>query len=66
MSAIEQPAAMSGRITVWSSRPRIEADSAMKCTPQNTMNSASACDAKRDRANESPRSSANAMTWSRW
>ena len=41
MSAIEQPAARSGRITCWSGPVRMSADSAMKCTPQKTMNSAS-------------------------
>ena len=41
MSAIEQPAARSGRTTCWSGAVRMSADSAMKCTPQNTMNSAS-------------------------
>ena len=41
MSAIEQPAARSGRITFWWSAVRMSADSAMKCTPQNTMYSAS-------------------------
>ena len=41
MSAIEQPAARSGRITCWSGAVRMSADSAMKCTPQKTMNSAS-------------------------
>ncbi len=37
MSAIEQPALRSGRITCWWSPVRMSADSAMKCTPQNTM-----------------------------
>ena len=41
MSAIEQPAARSGRITCCASEVRMSADSAMKCTPQKTMNSAS-------------------------
>ena len=41
MSAMEQPALRSGRITVWWSPVSTSADSAMKCTPQNTMNSAS-------------------------
>ena len=41
MSAIEQPALRSGRITFWWSPVSTSADSAMKCTPQNTMNSAS-------------------------
>lgn len=37
MSAIEQPAARSGRITFWSGAVKMSADSAMKCTPQKTM-----------------------------
>ena len=37
MSAIEQPALRSGRITCWWSPVSTSADSAMKCTPQNTM-----------------------------
>ena len=37
MSAIEQPALRSGRTTAWWSAVRMSADSAMKCTPQNTM-----------------------------
>ena len=37
MSAIEQPAPRSGRTTCWLSAVRMSADSAMKCTPQNTM-----------------------------
>ena len=41
MSAIEQPALRSGRITFWWSPVSMSADSAMKCTPQNTMYSAS-------------------------
>ena len=41
MSAIEQPAARSGRITFCSGAVRMSADSAMKCTPQKTMYSAS-------------------------
>ena len=41
MSAIEQPAARSGSTTCWWSAVRMSADSAMKWTPQNTMNSAS-------------------------
>ena len=40
MSAMEQPALRSGRITCWWSAVRMSADSAMKWTPQNTMNSA--------------------------
>ena len=41
MSAIEHPAAKSGKITFCSGPVKMSADSAMKCTPQNTMNSAS-------------------------
>ncbi len=41
MSAIEQPALRSGRITCWWSPVRMSADSAMKWTPQKTMYSAS-------------------------
>ena len=37
MSAIEQPAFRSGRTTRWWGPVRTSADSAMKCTPQNTM-----------------------------
>ncbi len=37
MSAIEQPAARSGSTTCWCGAVRMSADSAMKCTPQNTM-----------------------------
>ena len=37
MSAIEQPAFRSGRMTCWPSRPSTSALSAMKCTPQKTM-----------------------------
>lgn len=67
MSAIEQPAARSGRTTFWPAPVRMSADSAMKCTPQKTMNSApgraAACWAS---LNESPVTSANWMTSSRW
>ena len=67
MSAMEQPAARSGRTTCWWSPVRMSADSAMKWTPQKTTNSASgraaACWARRK---ESPRASAKAMTSSRW
>ncbi len=46
---------------------RMSADSAMKCTPQNTMNSASGRPAaSRASLNESPVTSANWMTSSRW
>ena len=37
ISAIEQPAFRSGRITCWPSRPSTSALSAIKCTPQKTM-----------------------------
>ena len=67
MSAIEQPAARSGRITCWFGPVRMSADSAMKCTPQNTMNSASGrAAASRASLKESPVTSANSMTSSRW
>ena len=41
MSAMEHPALRSGRSTCWWAPVRTSADSAMKCTPQKTMNSAS-------------------------
>ena len=67
MSAIEQPAARSGRMTVCSSLVRMSADSAMKCTPQKTMYGASGrAAASRASLNESPVTSANSMTSSRW
>src|SRR6478735_3483372 len=67
MSAIEQPAARSGRITCWSGPVRISADSAMKWTPQKTMNSASVrAPASRASLNESPVTSANWITSSGW
>ena len=67
MSAIEQPAARSGRITCCRSEVRMSADSAMKCTPQKTMYSASGrAAASRASLNESPVTSANSMTSSRW
>ena len=67
MSAIEQPALRSGRRTCWWWPVRMSADSAMKWTPQNTTKAASACSAAiRERPNESPRASAQAMTSSRW
>ena len=67
MSAMEQPAARSGRITCWWSEVRMSADSAMKCTPQKMMNSASGrAAASRASLNESPITSANSMTSSRW
>ena len=67
MSAIEQPAARSGRITFCSGAVKMSADSAMKCTPQKTMYSASGrAAASRASLNESPVTSANWMTSSRW
>ena len=67
MSAIEHPAARSGRITFCSGAVRMSADSAMKCTPQKTMNSASGrAAASRASLNESPVTSANWITSSRW
>ena len=67
MSAIEQPAARSGSTTCCASEVRMSALSAMKCTPQNTTYSASgraaACCAS---LNESPVTSANWITSSRW
>ena len=66
MSAMEQPAARSGSSTCWPGAHKTSALSAMKCTPQKTMNSASgrlaACCDKRS---ESPRKSANLTTSSR-
>ena len=45
----------------------MSADSAMKCTPQKTMNSASGrAAASRASLNESPVTSANSITSSRW
>ena len=67
MSAIEHPAARSGSTTCCSGLVRMSADSAMKCTPQKTMNSASGrAAASRASLKESPVTSANWMTSSRW
>ena len=55
-SASEHPASASGMRTVFSGE-RILADSAMKCTPQNTIVEASTVAARRASARESP-------TWS--
>ncbi len=67
MSAIEQPAARSGSTTRCAAPVRMSALSAMKCTPQNTMNSASGrAAASRASLNESPVTSANWITSSRW
>ena len=63
MSAIEQPALRSGRITRWWSPVRMSADSAMKCTPQNTMSVARSFSAAHCASlNESPRRSAHLIT----
>jgi len=67
MSAIEQPAARLGRMTAWSLPERMSAVSAMKCTPQNTIASASGRDAAaRASWKESPTKSAYCTTSSRW
>ena len=67
MSAIEQPAFRSGRRTCWWSAVSTSADSAMKWTPQKTMNSASWRSAAiRESPKESPRASAQRITSSRW
>ena len=54
MSAMEQPAARSGRMAVCVGADMMSATSAMKCTPQKTMNSESVCEARRDSFSESP------------
>ncbi len=67
MSAIEQPAARSGSTTCWCAPVRMSADSAMKWTPQKTTNSASGrAAASRASLKESPVTSANRITSSRW
>ncbi len=67
MSAMEHPAARSGRTTFWRGEVRMSADSAMKCTPQKTMYSASGlAAASLASLNESPVTSANWITSSRW
>ena len=67
MSAMEHPALRSGSTTCWWSPVRTSADSAMKWTPQKTMNSASVWSAaRRESPKESPRASAHRMTSSRW
>ena len=43
MSAMEQPAAMLGRITATSGGVRMSADSAMKCTPQKSTYAMPSC-----------------------
>ena len=66
ISAIEHPAARFGRITAWSGRERRSAVSAMKCTPQKTIASASGrIVAAVASWNESPTSSACVTTSSR-
>jgi hypothetical protein len=60
MSAIEHPALRSGRSTCCFGPVRMSAVSAMKWTPQKTMNSASSTwDASTERPYESPVRSAN-------
>jgi hypothetical protein len=66
MSAIEQPAARSGRITCWWSAGEDVGDSAMKCTPQNTMYSASGRAGLLGELEAVAGASANWMTSSRW
>ena len=67
MSAIEQPAARFGRMTACSGRDSMSAVSAMKCTPQNTIASASGrVWAALASWNESPTKSAYWTTSSRW
>ena len=67
MSAMEQPAARFGRITACSGVESRSAVSAMKCTPQNTMASASGRPWEaRASWNESPTKSACRTTSSRW
>lgn len=54
-------------MTCWAGPVRMSADSAMKCTPQKTMYSASGrAAASRASLNESPVTSANSITSSRW
>ena len=67
MSAMEQPAARLGRMTAWSGVERRSAVSAMKCTPQNTIASASGRPWEaRASWKESPTKSACWTTSSRW
>jgi len=66
MSAMEQPAAMSGRMAVCSGCDRMSATSAMKWTPQKTMYSAPEAAAWRESLSESPLKSACRKTSSRW
>ena len=64
-SASEQPASMSGSSTVFSG-DRIDAVSAMKCTPQNAITSASVAAACCERPSESPTKSATSWTSGTW
>ena len=64
-SASEQPASRSGSSTVLSGL-RIEAVSAMKCTPQKAITSASVSAALRERPSESPTKSATSWTSGTW
>jgi hypothetical protein len=61
----EHPASRSGIRTVLSGA-RIEAVSAMKWTLQNTIDSASAAAASRERPSESPTKSATSWTSGTW
>ena len=64
-SASEQPASGSGSSTVFSGE-RIDAVSAMKCTPQNAITSASVRAACWERPSESPTKSATSWTSGSW
>jgi hypothetical protein len=67
MSAMEHPAVRSGRITTASGPVSTSADSAMKCTPQKTIQAVSPCSAAwRASLKESPVRSACRKTSSRW
>ena len=64
-SASEQPASMSGSSTVFSG-DSTDAVSAMKCTPQNAITSASVSAACCERPSESPTKSATSWTSGSW
>ena len=64
-AASEQPASRSGMSTVFSGE-RIAAVSAMKCTPQKTIASASVLAASRESPSESPTKSATSWTSGTW
>ena len=64
-SESEQPASGSGISTVFSGE-RMEAVSAMKCTPQKTITSASVEAASRESPSESPMWSATSWTSGTW